>query len=263
MGSKYLNSEVNLTNQRFGRLTAIKKVNVASWLCKCDCGKEIIAPYSNLTSGLQKSCGCWREECKKEFGNSAKKHGGYGTALYKVYCRIKQRCYNPNATAYHRYGGRGIKMCDEWYYSFDAFRTWANKNGYNERSGLSIDRIDSNGPYSPENCRFATPQEQSLNRYNTVLCTYNGKEYSSWGFAKAFGITSPTFAYKRLKAGVSPEKVLEEWVKSKSLPDYLITVEEAAAKYGKTEGHIRRLLNQGKLKGERINWKWYVNKEQE
>lgn len=263
MGNKYKNSNIDISNQKFGQLTAIKKVKTASWLCRCDCGNEIIVPYSNLTRGLQKSCGCLRKESKERFVKAAKKHGDYGTPLYSKYCSIKQRCNNPNNRSYHRYGGRGIKMCEEWEISYEAFKRWALANGYAEHNGLTIERIDNNKGYSPENCRFASMQEQALNREITNLCEYGGKQYSAWGFAKEFGITSPTFVSKRLKAGVSPDKILEEWEKTKSLPSYLMTVEEASIKYGKTEGHIRRMLRDGKLKGERINWKWYVNKQQE
>lgn len=262
MGSKYQNNNIDITNQRFGRLVAVKKVGVASWLCKCDCGNEITVFYSNLAHGLQKSCGCLREECKEQFAKSAKKHGDHSTVLYRRYCAIKQRCYNPNNHAYHRYGGRGITMCDEWRNSFEAFRDWAYANGYDENDELTIDRINNNEGYSPENCRFATKKEQSLNRERSVVCEYKGVKYTSWDFATKFGIGT-SFVYKRAKAGIPADAILEEWKKSLHLPEYLMTVQEAAVKYGKTEGHIRRMLRDGKLKGERINWKWYVNKEQE
>lgn len=263
MGSIYQNSEIDITNQRFGRLTAIKRVGVASWMFKCDCGNIITMPYSQTK--VQKSCGCLWNENKERFAKNARKHGGTGTALYHKYCAIKQRCYNPNNGAYHRYGGRGIEMCAEWKNSFSVFREWAYKNGYNPNVShfeCSLDRIDNDKGYSPDNCRFVNHQEQMINQEKTIVVLYNGKKYSSWGFAKEYGITSPSFAYKRFKKGVPPEKVLEEWEKTKQIPKHLITLEEAAKKYGKTEGHIRRMLNQGKLKGERINWKWYVKKEQ-
>lgn len=251
----------DIVGQRFGRLVVVKNVSGSKYLFRCDCGNEIVTYLSAVKNGYQRSCGCLWDERKKAFGESVKKHGGYGTNLYSRYCAIKQRCYNPNNQAYHRYGGRGIVMCDEWKNSFESFRKWAYENGYENRKSLSIDRIDNDGDYSPDNCRFVDAQQQSLNRERTVLCEYNGKEYSSWGFAKEFGISS-SFVYKRLKNGISPEHILSEWDKTNNTPDYLITLEEAAKRYNKTEGHIRRMLNQGKLKGERINWKWYVCKEQ-
>lgn len=263
MGNNKKNSDIDITNQKFGRLTAIKKTKVASWLCVCECGKEIIVPYSNLISGAQKSCGCFREEAKNSFGERAKKHGGYGTPLYNRYCAIKQRCYNPNHPSYKRYGGRGIKMCKAWRESFENFREWAYANGYEDNGKLTIDRIDNNGDYSPDNCRFATKKEQQLNRECALICEYKGIVYTAWSFAKEFGITSPTFVSKRVKAGIDAEKILEEWKKNQHLPSYLISVEEAAIKYKKSEGQIRRLLREGKLKGERINWRWYVNKSQD
>ena len=263
MGNNKKNSNIDITGQRFGRLTAIKKVKVASWLCKCDCGNEVIVPYSNLANGTQKSCGCWRRESKEIFAQRVKKHGGNRTPIYNKYCAIKQRCYNPNNHAYNRYGGRGIKMCDKWLNSFESFRQWAYANGYDENGELSLDRIDNNGDYSPENCRFTSRKEQQLNRECAIVCEYEGVKYTAWNFAKEFGITSPCFVRKRVKAGISASDILTEWEKSQHIPSYLMTVEEAAEKYGKTAGHIRRMLRDGKLKGERINWKWYVNKEQD
>ena len=263
MGDNRKNSNIDITGQRFGRLIAIKKEKVALWLCKCDCGNEVVVPYSNLVSGLKKSCGCWWIENKKMFGQQSKKHGGYGTSVYRKYCAIKQRCYNPNNHEYHRYGGRGIKMCDEWLNSFESFRQWAYENGYDENGELTLDRVDNNGDYSPENCRFASRKEQQLNRECALVCEYKGVRYTAWNFAKKFGITSPNFVSKRVKAGINASEILNEWEKSQHLPSYLITVKEASKKYGKTEGHIRRMLRDGKLKGERINWKWYVNKEQD
>lgn len=263
MGNKRIHENIDITGQKFGRLTAIKKIRYSSWLLRCDCGKEIILPYSSLQ--YVKSCGCLRDECKKAFGKSAKKHGACGTVLYIRYCQMKQRCYNPNHAEYHRYGGRGIKICDEWRNSFESFKDWAYKNGFDESKDhfqCSLDRIDNDGDYEPSNCRFTDQRQQTLNRADTVVCEYMGNQYSALGFAKTFGVTSPTFVLKRLKKGISPDAILDEWNKSQNTPSYLMTIEEASIKYGKTEGHIRRMLREGKLKGERINWRWYVNKAQ-
>lgn len=264
MGSKYQNSNIDITNQRFGRLTAIKKVGTARWLCRCDCGNEVEVCYSLLK--YVKSCGCLRKQSKERFAKAAVKHNGYGTPLYQRYCAIKQRCYNPKNHSYKRYGGRGITMCDEWEKSYESFKRWAYNNGYDpNKRGLdcSIDRIDNDKGYSPDNCRFANAQEQSLNRSDTNIFEYGGQLYSALSFAKAFGISNTAFVNRRLNhEWKTPQEVLDEWQKTIALPPYLMTLDEAALKYGKTTGHIRRMLNQGKLKGERIGWKWFVNKEQ-
>lgn len=152
-------------------------------------------------------------------------------------------------------------MCDSWKNSFDEFRKWALENGYNENADLSIDRIDNDGDYSPQNCRFTTAQEQALNRENSLLLEYQGRTYTPYGLSKEFGM-SQAFVLKRVRNGVEPDAIVEEWNKCEKTPSYLMTLSEAAKKYGKTEGHIRRMLRDGKLKGERINWKWYVDKNQ-
>lgn len=106
--------------------------------------------------------------------------GRRGTPLYTVWSRMKERCYNKNDAAYKNYGGRGIYVCDEWKNDYLAFHEWALSSGY--EYGLSIDRIDNNGPYSPENCRWATRKEQCNNRRTNLLVTYNGetKTFSQW-----------------------------------------------------------------------------------
>lgn len=176
----------NISGQRFGKLIAIKptgdkKNNNYLWLCKCDCGKTIITKSANLTCGGTQSCGCLRAE-------NIIKHGGTYERLYKVYMSIKGRCYNKNSPHYKNYGGRGIKMCDEWlgrnigYYNF---RKWAMANGYNElapKGQCTIDRIDVNGNYEPSNCKWVGQKEQQNNRRNNRKVEYNGeiKNLNEW-----------------------------------------------------------------------------------
>lgn len=123
------------------------------WLCQCDCGGQITCHTGHLRSGNTKSCGC----------NSpfTWKHGKTNTAIERKYFAIKTRCYNEKAQNYSYYGGRGIKMCQEWRDNSASFYKWAADNGYQE--GLEIDRIDPDGDYSPENCRFATRAQQMQN----------------------------------------------------------------------------------------------------
>jgi len=153
---------LNLTGVKFGRLTPI---NIAYrrnakiyWRCSCECGCRVEVKTESLRSGNTKSCGCLdREKTSLRF----KTHGETKTPLYYVWGAIKARCQNPKDRGYNRYGGRGIRICDEWAKSYQSFRDWANNSGY--KDGLQIDRVDNDGPYNPKNCRWCTQQENVQN----------------------------------------------------------------------------------------------------
>lgn len=165
-------NQIDITGERFGRLTAIEMVEKSPkqgcmWLCRCDCGNEVVRPVKLLRSGGVQSCGCLRDE---KIAKVNAKHNKSHSRLYNVWNGMRQRCNDPNHKSYKNYGGRGIKVCDEWD-NFEAFEKWALESGYNpdaEYGECTLDRIDVNGDYEPSNCRWVDIQTQAANRRNSV-----------------------------------------------------------------------------------------------
>lgn len=160
-----------IVGQKFGKLTVtgitthhnyMKRVTVV-----CECGTEKIVFVRNLKTGATKSCGC----INKERGRGT--HGKRKHPLYIVWCRLKDRCSNPNAHSYKDYGGRGISVCEEWKISFQSFYDWAIQNCWEK--GLEINRINNDGNYQPSNCNFVSPKENCRNRRNNVFVEYKGE----------------------------------------------------------------------------------------
>lgn len=163
---------LQLENRRFGRLTVLHRVeNTAHgqtrWLCQCECGATCKVIGAELQSGHVKSCGCFRNDFRRGKPSPARKHNESATRLYTIWEGMKQRCYNPKASNYDRYGAKGITVCADWRNSFEAFKNWALEKGYDEN--LTIDRIDGTRGYCPENCRWATPKQQAGNRKRRSL----------------------------------------------------------------------------------------------
>lgn len=166
----------DLTGQLFGRLVVLERCGSKSghsaWLCKCDCGNERVVRASSLINGDTLSCGCLNKELIYKANHSKKrrdkllaanvKHGMKDSRLYHIWVNMKARCYNSHTPCFRHYGGRGIVVCEEWRDNFEAFYNWAMANGYAD--DLTIDRIDVNGDYCPDNCRWATMAEQNKNK---------------------------------------------------------------------------------------------------
>ena len=205
---------MDLTGQRFGRWTVIERskshTNEAYWVCKCDCGTIRSVRQLSLRQGVSRSCGCLhREEAGKQIGDRSRTHGDFGTKLYGVWAAMKRRCYNPNTKFYHDYGGRGITVCDEWQ-EYIPFKEWALANGYEE--GLTIDRIDVNGNYCPENCRWITQREQCYNTRKTRFVEYKGKKYTMKDISDITGLKIRTIQ-GRYERGWTPEQIFSTELK--------------------------------------------------
>lgn len=160
---------LDLVGLRFGRLTVVKREGMdntrknTTWLCLCDCGNTVVASTCHLKTGHTKSCGCYKGKAEGCVATQFKtKHGISRSRIYRILHGMKQRCTNPNAPKYHLYGGRGIRVCEEWYNDVQAFYNWAVSHGYVD--GLTIDRIDNDKGYEPSNCRWVTIAEQNRNR---------------------------------------------------------------------------------------------------
>lgn len=190
----------DLTGQRFGKLVAIKacgkKEKKTVWLCKCDCGNEIEVVGTALSSGNTKSCGC-----------ITKKHGMFGTRIYNVWHTMKERCYVPSQSSYKNYGGRGIKVCDEWKDNFKEFYNWAI-NGW--KKGLTLDRINNDDDYKPDNCRWVDRVEQANNRHTNYLIKYKGEIKTMAQWSKILKIDY-SFIQIRMYKNKTMEEVVEEW----------------------------------------------------
>ena len=154
----------NIHGQQFGKLVALEydhsdKNGNAIWKCKCDCGAELFVAAKDLKTGNTKSCGCYRKQFAVTNGATVER-----TADYERWKAMKKRCLNPNDKYYHRYGGRGIKVCDEWKHDFIAYKNYIKSLPHYGEPGYTLDRVDNSKDYKPGNVRWATPKEQADNR---------------------------------------------------------------------------------------------------
>ena len=199
---------VDLTGQRFGRLTALDRAGTsgggsATWRCLCDCGKETVVIGSSLRSGFTRSCGCLSAE---KIGERSYKHGGTNTRLYSIWSGMIERCHNPKHKGYKNYGARGIVVCAEWKTNFASFQEWALSNGYAE--DLTIDRIENDKPYGPDNCRWISLSAQQHHKRDNHLITYNGETHTLTEWAAITGINRNTLSARINRLGWSAERAL-------------------------------------------------------
>ena len=222
MNLKY--KDEDFINKRFGRLTCtgpirhstdVRGKKFREVLCVCDCGKEKWVKVSCLLRGHTKSCGCLDADNRKRLGEGRHngtilstgnlRHGLTKSRLHSIWGNMKSRCTNPNTDNYRYYGGKGVRVCREWFDSFEAFRDWALSNGYGDN--LEIDRIDPNGNYEPNNCRWLTHEQNAARVYNTYMMEICGERYTARDWAAMTNHNSSTII-SRLESGWAPEDIV-------------------------------------------------------
>jgi hypothetical protein len=194
---------IDIANQRFGRVVAIKSVgldhyNQRLWLCHCDCGKEKIIKTGALRRKNKptRSCGCIQREHASRLGRTKETHGMHGTSEYKIWKGMLTRCCNSNDPNFQKYGARGISICERWRNSFENF--YADM-GAQPSKQHSLERDNNNGNYEPTNCRWATKDEQARNKRNNIIVTLDdGSQLILKDACKLYGIAYRT-AYARIK----------------------------------------------------------------
>jgi hypothetical protein len=196
---------INITGQRFGRLIALGPVHQngkLAWHCRCDCGQEKAVMGNHLRSGKTQSCGCLHREKLRTKGINAR-HGMSQSRVYKLWRAMRKRCQDINAANYHRYGGRGISVCERW----QSFENFYSDMGEPPSDQHSLDRIDNDGNYEPTNCQWATINEQAQNKSTTIQLTYTGETRTLREWSAISGI-SPELMRRRIRAGFSPDQVI-------------------------------------------------------
>jgi hypothetical protein len=194
--------------KRFGKLEVVEfsrmaKHSIAMVNVNCDCGCKKEIRLASLKSGRVVSCGCYKLNTYKE---RKLKHHGKGTDLYNIWCSIKQRCQSESCKSYPAYGGRGIDICQEWSDDFSIFRRWCKSNGY--KKGLSIDRIDNDKGYYPDNCRWTNIFIQANNTRRNIFWTHSGERKTISEWARSVGIESRTLHDRVYKLGWEIDKAL-------------------------------------------------------
>ena len=259
---------------RYGRLTILREVESVRFPngtlsriveCRCECGTENTYRFYSLKNGSTKSCGCLKLDLLSEDGRNVK-HGGVGSREYVTWQAMKSRCTNPSNNSWSHYGGRGIEICDRWTSSFEAF---LEDMGRRPGVGYSIDRIDNDGNYScghcdeclekgwEKNCRWATSEEQSRNRSNTVYVEHDGANVLLSELAKELDKTCDIplrIITKRLRSGESAEEAVRPRIDKRAVK---FNGEEAvfsewAFRFGLSPEQLKRRLKTGLSFGEAL-----------
>lgn len=199
---------IDISGMEFERCVALKHVSGgrcgAKYLFRCECGKQFVARSNDVRKGRVKSCGCVN---RREVKEKTTKHGFYKHPIYQAWSHIKQRCYNPNCKEYEHYGGRGITMCDDWLNNPVEFINWSFDNGWEK--GLTIDRIDNDKGYYPDNCRWVSMEVQENNKSDNHYYLYNGESKTLSQIARENNVSRNSLYYRVNVKNMSIEKALE------------------------------------------------------
>ena len=243
----YMTKRADFVGRRFNRLVVLELSDrkwgksTKLWKCICDCGNIAYTSTNHLNTGHTQSCGCFKND---NSGKSSITHGMCGTTEHNIYRAMKLRCYCKTNDCYKHYGGRGIRICDRW---LDDFLNFYKDMGGRPSTKYSIDRIDVNGNYSPENCRWATMDQQANNKRNNTVLEYRGVKKNLIYWSRIFGIKAPTLIV-RLNNGMSIKDALETEVKGKRMHFYDgkdRNIGEIAKMIGMCYGTLKQRLDLG------------------
>lgn len=214
----------DLTGVRFGRLVCIRTAGKYElgrewiWLCRCDCGKETRVRRSGLVHGLTRSCGCLqRDRARQTVIERNTGHGAANSRLYRIWHHMKWRCTNPRCAHYDNYGGRGVQLAEDWH-GFEPFQAWALTHGYTDE--LTIERINVDGDYCPENCAWIPRASQARNTRRTARLTFRGRSKPLPEWAEELGM-SPSTIRSRLARGWDVSRTLATPVRKLRKPTYV------------------------------------------
>lgn len=209
---------MDLTGMIYGRLKVLYRYpadyitpstgkHTSRWFCLCECGNTSIVSSSQLRSGKTQSCGCLQRERSAQAHTT---HGGRYDRLHMMWANMKNRCFNPKYAEYKDYGGRGISVCEDWH-TYEAFRDWALNMGYQSdavRGKQTLDRIDIDGDYCPENCRLVDMYAQANNKQNTIKVKYHDQTLTLGELSQKVGITYNRLYYLIRTKGLSAEEAI-------------------------------------------------------
>lgn len=204
-------ARLDLTGRIFGRLTVLHLEpgcdhEYIRWVCRCECGTVKPISRAVLRRGSTKSCGCFAQEVRSQNGKNNRTHGESKTVLYAVWRSMCSRCDSPKHTHFKYYGGRGIKIAEEWR-DYLNFKDWAMSRGY--QRGLTIDRKNNDGDYSPSNCRWVTPTENANNTRKNVFVEIDGISLSFMEASRKYQIFSKVARDRISKLGWSVEEAFK------------------------------------------------------
>ena len=198
----------DIKGQKFGRLIALEYVGHSLWKCQCDCGKTKLVRYDALHSGRTRSCGCFHRDVFSTWTPQNKTHGMRNSPEFNIWSMMKNRCSNPNCNRHQFYSDKGIKVCDRWL-GPDGFIHFIEDMGMRPGPNYSIDRIDNDGDYCPENCRWATDKEQANNHSNNFIVEYNGRRQTLALWCEELSLPYGTI-WMRFRRGWSAKRAFEQ-----------------------------------------------------